>query len=120
MRKELRFSSNAPVYLIDKSKKEVKAYLRDLSLKGLSIKSDEFIDVEPNSPYEIAIVPEDDTDIVKIQLEIKSRWVKIVKSQTESGFSITMPSANAEYEGYIEHLAMRGKVEALPDIKEKE
>ena len=119
MRKEVRFSSNAPVYIVDKSKKEMKACLRDLSLRGLSIKSEDFIDIEPNTPYEIAIIPEEDTNIVKIQLEIKSRWVRIVKTKMESGFSITIPPANTEYEDYLEHLAMRGKVEALPDEEEK-
>ena len=117
MRNELRFLSNALVYVVDESKKETEASLRDLSLHGLSIKSDDFINVEPNSSYVIAIIPEKETNLKKFQLEIESRWVKINKSKMESGFSVMVPFNQKEFNEYLEYLAMKGKV--LEDPTEK-
>ena len=115
MRNELRFLSDALVYVVDDSKKETEASLRDVSLNGISIKTDGFIDIEPNSSYVIAVVPEKETKLKEFKLEIESRWVKINKSQMESGFSVIVPFNKEEFEDYLEYLAMRGKVESFPD-----
>ena len=120
MRNELRFLSNALVYVIDKSKKETEASLRDLSLHGLSIKSEDYINIEPNSSYVIAVIPEEETNIKKFQLEIESRWVKINKSKMESGFSVMVPFNKEEFNEYLEYLAMKGKVQSFDDEKEPE
>jgi len=121
MRNELRFVSNALVYVVDKSNKETEASLKDLSLHGLSIESQGYIDIEPNSSYVIAIIPEKETNIKKFQLEIESRWIKLNKLKMESGFSVMVPFNNDEFQHYLEFLAMRGKVQTLPDdVKEEE
>ena len=102
--------SNALVYVADEAQKETKANLRDLSLNGLSIKSEGYIDIEPNSSYVIAIIPEEETNIKKFQLEIESRWVKINKHRMESGFSVMVPFNESEFKEYLEYLAEKGKV----------
>ena len=111
MRSELRFLSNALVYVTEESQKEkeTKASLRDVSLHGLSIKSEGFIDIEPNSSYVIAIVPEEETNIDKFQLEIKSRWIKLNKHKMESGFQVLVPFDEKEFKDYLEYLAKKGK-----------
>lgn len=115
MRSELRFVSNACVYVVDQSSQEKKeANLQDLSLHGLSIKTDGYIDIEPNSPYVIAIIPEKETNIEKFQLEIQSRWVKLNKSQMESGFSILVPFDEKEFKDYLDYLAQKSKTDAAP------
>lgn len=119
MRNELRFMANALVYLVDKSDKSTEASLRDLSAHGLSIKSDDYMDIEPNSPYVIAIIPEKETNLEKFQLEIESRWIKLNKSRMESGFSIIVPFDQVEFNEYLEFLATRGKLLTLPDGKEE-
>ena len=119
MRNELRFFSNALVYVVDKTKKGIEANLRDLSLHGLAIKSDGYMDIELNSPYVIAIIPEKETNIKEFQLEIESRWVKINKSRMESGFSVMVPFNKDEFNDYLEYLAMKGKVQTLPDEEGK-
>ena len=119
MRNELRFLSNALVYVVDKANKETEVSLRDLSEHGLSIKSKGYIDIEPNSPYVVAIIPEEETNIKKFQLEIESRWVKINKSKMESGFSVIVPFDKEEFDDYLEYLAMRGKVQTFPDDEDK-
>ena len=110
MRNELRFISNALVYMVDPSNNETQANLRDLSQSGLAIKSDSFIDIEPNSPYVIAIIPEKETNIEKFQLEIESRWVRLNKSKMESGFSVIVPFEKKEFQEYLEFLAEKGKL----------
>ena len=109
MRNELRFLSNALVYVIDESKNETKATLKDLSVHGLSIESKEYINIEPNSPYVVAIIPEEETNVEKFQLEIESRWVKINKSKMESGFSVLVPFDQKEFKEYLEFLAQKNK-----------
>jgi len=109
MRNELRFLSNALVYMVDESEKETTASLRDVSQHGLSIKSDNYLEIEPNSPYVIVIVPEKETNIEKFRLDIESKWVKINKSQMESGFSVMVPFGEKEFQDYLEYLAQKNK-----------
>jgi len=109
MRSELRFFSNAIAYVEDKSKNKTQTNLRDVSLNGLSIKSNGYIDIEPKSSYIIAIIPEKETNIKKFQLEIESRWIKLSKSRMESGFQVLVPFNEKEFKEYLEFLAQKGK-----------
>ena len=115
MRNELRFLSNAFVYVVDESKNEAKASLRDLSQSGLSIKSDDYIDIEPNSSYVVAIIPEKETNLEEFRLEIESRWVKLNKFKMESGFSVIVPFEQKEFNEYLEYLAQKGKLDQSPE-----
>lgn len=115
MRNELRFLTNALVYLVDKSDTKTEANLRDVSKHGLSIKSDKYIDIEPNSPYVIAILPEKETNLRKFQLEIESRWVKLNKSRMESGFSVIVPFSEIEFKNYLEYLSQKDRAGAIQE-----
>ena len=102
--------ANALVYVVDKSNNETEANLRDLSAHGLSIKSEDYIDIVPNSPYVIAIIPEQETNIKKFQMEIESRWVKVNKSKLESGFSVIVPFNEKEFQEYLDYLAKKAEM----------
>ena len=115
MRNEERFKSGALVYVVDKSENETKASLRDVSRHGLSIKSEGFIDIEPNSPYVIAVIPEEETNLEKFKLEIKSRWVKLNKLKMESGFSVLVPFNSDDFGKYLEYLAQKGEIVEPPE-----
>jgi hypothetical protein len=116
MRSELRFVSNACVYVVDQSSQEkTEASLQDLSLHGLSIKADGFIDIEPNSSYIIAVIPEKETNIEKFKMEIQSRWVKMNKSKMESGFSILVPFDEKGFKDYLDYLAIKSKTDTPPE-----
>ena len=110
MRSELRFLSDALVYVEDGSQNKTEANLRDVSQNGLSIQRNGFIDIEPNSSYVIAIVPEEETNIKKFQLEIESRWIKLNKSKMESGFQVLVPFNEKEFREYLDYLAKKGKI----------
>ena len=109
MRNELRFLANALVYVVDKSNNETEASLRDMSEHGLSIKSEDYIDIVPNSPYIIAIIPEKETNIERFQMEIESRWVKTNKVKIESGFSVIVPFNEKEFKDYLQYLAKKNR-----------
>ena len=109
MRNELRFLSKALVYVIDESEKESEANLRDLSQHGLSIKTDNYIDIAPRAPYVIIVIPEKETKIEKFQLEIESRWVKLNKTQLESGFSVMVAFDEKEFNDYLKFLAKKNE-----------
>ena len=118
MREELRFVTNALVYVVDGKKNKTKASLKDLSKSGLSIKSDSYIDIEPNSSYVVAIIPEKETNIEKFKLEIESKWIKLKKSKMESGFSVIVPFDQKEFKEYLDFLAEKSKREK-PQANEK-
>lgn len=119
MRNELRFLSNAVVYVTDDLNKKSQANLRDISQSGLSIESENHIDIEPNSSYVIAIVPEKETNIDKFMVEIESRWVRLKKSKMESGFSVIVPFEQKEFKEYLEFLAQKNKTAPSPEPSEK-
>jgi len=100
----MRFLSNAVVYVVDKSNIEIEASLRDLSEHGLSLKSEDYINIEPNSSYVVAVIPEKETKVGKFQLEIESKWVKLNKLQMESGFSVLVSFDEKEFKDYIDYL----------------
>ena len=114
MRNESRFLSNALVYVVDKSKKETEASLRDLSEHGLSIKSEDYINIEPNSSYVVAVIPEREAQVGKFELEIESKWVKLNKLQMESGFSVVVSFDEAEFKNYLEFLNQKDRIDLPP------
>lgn len=119
MRNELRFMSKALVYMIDESEKEAEANLRDLSQHGLSIKTDNYIDIVPNSPYVVIVIPEKETNIEKFQLEIETKWIKLNKFQLESGFSVMVSFNEKEFKDYLGYLEQKNEISPLPSTAAK-
>jgi hypothetical protein len=98
-RREERYPTNAQVKLL-----ENKLLLKNISLNGGQFQGDEFIEVIPNGQYTIAIIPEKESNIDKFEVDILSKWVKIRKDGTESGFIMVVPPGSKIVEGYIEYL----------------
>ena len=117
MRNEFRFLANAFTRLADEFENETEVSLRDISKNGLSLKSEEFLNVEPNSVYEIVVVPEKEAKLEKFKLKIESRWVKINKSIMEGGFSIVLHSDHDEFKKYLEYLEKKKGVKQLEKEK---
>ena len=119
MRNELRFLSDALVYVVDKSNKKTEASLRDLSEHGLSIKSENYLSVEPNTSYVVAVVPEKEAKVGKFQLKIESKWIKLNKRKMESGFSVVVSLGEKEFKDYLDYLAQKGEIDPPPDTGEE-
>ena len=111
MRNELRFLSNALVYFVDKSNREIEASVRDLSEHGLAISSDDFINIEPNSSFVVAVIPEKETQVGKFQLEVESKWVKLNRLKMESGFSVVVNFGEKEFKDYLDYLSQKSKID---------
>jgi hypothetical protein len=105
MRKDIRFLANALVYVAGESTADSETKLKDVSLSGLSIQSAEFLDIAPNVPYLVVVVPEKESDIAKFKLEIESRWVRMNGDSIDSGFSIVVPFKGTELGRYLEYLS---------------
>jgi len=118
LRSEVRFLTNALVYVVDKEKNESRAELRDMSEHGLSIKTEGYLDIEPNSSYIIAVIPEKESNLKKFQIEIESRWVKVNKLKMESGFSVLVPFNEREFSDYLNYLALKGETETSEENRE--
>jgi Fe-S cluster assembly ATPase SufC len=98
-RREERYSTNAHAGMT-----EDELLLKNISLSGGQIHGKEFIDVIPNGKYTLAIIPEKESNIDKFEIDIISKWVKIKRNGTESGFIIVLPPGSKMVEEYIEYL----------------
>jgi hypothetical protein len=101
-RKEKRYPANAQVAM-----KGSRLLLKDVSLSGGRIQSEDFIDIVPNGNYTIAIIPEEESQINGFEVEILSRWVRMNKNGSETGFIMVLPPGNKMVEDYIAFLRSR-------------
>jgi hypothetical protein len=98
-RRERRYPTNAHATISDND-----LLLKNISLNGGQVQGGGFVDVIPNGKYTIAIIPEKESDIDKFEVDIISKWVKMKKSGTESGFIMVVPPGSKMVEAYIEYL----------------
>ena len=105
MRKAPRFLANALVYLDNKFESKNMIHLLNLSEHGLCIMSENYLGDEPNSTHLLTVVPEEESGIEEFQLQVRSRWIKLNKSRTESGFVIVVSFNEEEFKSYLEYLA---------------
>jgi hypothetical protein len=83
------------------------ALLKDISVSGCCVTSDDFLDVVPKTRYIIDITPEKGAHIEKFELDIESRWIRTNKLFSESGFIIAIRPEDRRLEQYVEYLAKR-------------
>jgi hypothetical protein len=98
-RKERRYAVNARAKMT-----ETELLLRDISLSGGRISSDDFLDIVPSGKYTIAIIPEMESKIGQFEVEILSKWVRMKKHGSESGFIMVVPAGGQLVEEYINFL----------------
>ncbi|MDR1251929.1 MAG: hypothetical protein LBK62_07150 [Treponema sp.] len=102
-RKEQRYPAGAQVKMGESS-----LLLKDVSLNGGCIQSEELIDIVPNSNYTCIIVPEEESRLNTFEVDILSRWVRMKRTGSESGFIIIVPPGSRVLESYIEFLKSKG------------
>ena len=98
-RREKRYSTEARVRLADSE-----LLLTDISLNGGHIQSQDFLDMVPSGKYTVVIVPEKEARMDQFEVEILSKWVRMRKSCSESGFIMIVPPGSGEMDDYIEFL----------------
>ena len=109
-RKEKRYPANAQVQM-----EESALLLKDVSLSGGCIQSDDFMEVIPNGNYTIMIIPEEESQLETFTVDIVSRWVRMKRTGSESGFIMIIPPGNMIVEHYIEYLKSKSQDSAGDD-----
>jgi hypothetical protein len=102
MRKDNRYTANAEVHISPFP--EHRAALKDISLNGCCIHSNDFIEILPNTCFMIDVNPGDFPDLGNFVLDVKSRWIRTKKGCFESGVEILAPKKPATLEQYIQFL----------------
>jgi len=100
-----RYSSKGRVFVAEVENTD--ALLKNLSNSGLCIESNKFMDIVPKARYSVDIIPEEESNLEKFNLEIESRWIKSKMKNSESGFVIVIPSGTEKevLERYLAYLA---------------
>ncbi|MDR1901903.1 MAG: hypothetical protein LBQ88_06455 [Treponema sp.] len=109
LRKESRYYSKAQIYSNDILNDNLS--LKNLSKGGLCIRSNNLLNVDFKTRYIIDLFPETELNIGKIELEVESKWVRIKKAYSESGFVIVDPRAKKDFEYYMEYLSKQEHLE---------
>ncbi|MDR2159793.1 MAG: PilZ domain-containing protein [Treponema sp.] len=105
MRKNNRYVANAEVHVFPFPERRVA--LKDISLNGCCIHSDDFLEILPNTCLMIGVTPKDSPDVKNFAIDVKSRWIRTRKNFFESGFEILASEKSAALEQYIEFLAQK-------------
>jgi hypothetical protein len=105
MRKNDRYAIDAEVHISPFP--ECRAALKDISLNGCCIHSNDFIEILPNTCFMIDVTPRDSPDLKDFTLDVKSRWIRANRDFFESGFEILAPEKSPALEQYIQFLSRK-------------
>jgi hypothetical protein len=105
MRKDNRYTANAEVCITPFS--EHRVVLKDISLNGCCIHSNDFIEILPDTCFMIGVAPQDSPDVKNFALDVKSRWIRTARGFFESGLEILTPEKPAALERYIQFLSRK-------------
>jgi hypothetical protein len=105
MRKNNRYGVNAEAHI--SSFPECRVDLKDISLNGCRIRSNDFIAILPNTCFMIGVTPKDSPDLKDFALDVKSRWIRTARGFFESGFEILAPEKSPALERYIQFLSRK-------------
>jgi hypothetical protein len=83
------------------------ALLKDLSITGCRVEYTMFVDVKPNVPYKVQILPDSAARIDPFDLSVESRWVRADGYSCEIGFAITASPKGRDFQRYVDYLAWR-------------
>jgi hypothetical protein len=104
-RKDLRYHTLAKAQMAGVF--EGDALLKDLSITGCCIECTMQVDVTPNTPYKLVVIPEKSAKIGKFELVVESRWVRSGEYICEIGFSIVESPKGKLFGRYVDYLAWR-------------
>jgi hypothetical protein len=102
-RKDPRYVSDGQVFIAEVL--DTKAVIKNLSVSGLCVESNDFLSVVPNSKYTVDFVPEKESNIEPFKLDIESKWVRTKKEHSESGFIIVIPPGTGTEDMLKQYLA---------------
>jgi hypothetical protein len=83
------------------------ALLKNLSITGCCVEYTMFVDVKPEIPYTLKIIPDTAAKIAPFELQVKSLWVRSGGYACEIGFTITVSPKGRDFQRYVDYLAWR-------------
>jgi hypothetical protein len=106
MRKNIRYTADAEVYISPFPGHRM--LLKDISLNGCCIHTDDFVEILPNTLFMIGVAPRDSGNLENFALNVKARWFRSKKNLFESGFEILAPEKSPSLKRYVQFLAQKG------------
>jgi hypothetical protein len=104
-RKSVRYPSHAQVRVPEAFDGE--ALLKDISITGCCIECTMYVDIKPESSYNIVISPEKASKIGQFDLTAEVRWVREGDYSCEVGFNITASPKGRLFQRYVDYLSWR-------------
>jgi hypothetical protein len=104
-RKSVRYPSHARVRVPNVFEGE--ALLKDLSITGCCIECTIFLDIKPDSSYQIVVFPESASKINQFELTVEARWVRAGDYSCEVGFAILASPKGKAFQRYVDYLSWR-------------
>ena len=86
---------------------EGKCLLRNISITGCCVECNDAADIQPNTQYQLTIMPEGVSHIGSFQLEVECKWVRNDRYAVELGFAITASPKGKKFQRYVDYLAYR-------------
>jgi hypothetical protein len=83
------------------------ALLKDLSITGCCVEYTMFVDVRPDIPYTLKVIPDSAAKIAPFELQVESRWVRSGGYSCEIGFTISESPKGRDFQRYVDYLAWR-------------
>jgi hypothetical protein len=83
------------------------ALLKDISITGCCVEYTMFVDVKPDTPYTMRIIPDAAAKISPFELQVESRWVRSGGYSCEIGFTISESPKGRNFQRYVDYLAWR-------------
>ncbi|WP_052299744.1 PilZ domain-containing protein [Treponema primitia] len=83
------------------------ALLKDLSITGCCIEYTMFVDIKPDTPYKLQILPDSTAGIDPFDLQVESRWIRTGGYSCEIGLAITASPKGRDFQRYVDYLAWR-------------
>jgi hypothetical protein len=84
--------------------------LKDLSITGCCVECTTIADVQPNTPYQLAIEPESAADIGSFDIAVETKWIRAGDYSSEVGFNIVASPKGRHFQRYVDYLSYRSSL----------
>jgi hypothetical protein len=104
-RRHTRYRAFARVKLPNHAGEE--SLLKDISVTGCRVECTSLMNLKPDTPYTLEMIPEGAARIGKFNLEVKSVWIRPGDYSSDVGFRILASPKGKLFQRYVDYLAWR-------------
>jgi hypothetical protein len=84
--------------------------LKDLSVTGCCVECTGFVDIRPETKYQMEILPESAAKIGDFELTVETKWVRSRGYSSEVGFIIIASPKGKLFQRYVDYLGYRASL----------